>query len=140
MSFVHGSNIQTILICYLLGNTFFMCCGVEGFNLDLGALRATHLSATIYHATGTVYQKESSFFFNNDLPWWRLLVTLQSFPASTGRFYLVSLISKCCTCRSRTCDPRVMSPVRCQLRQCAMRCDRRNRTINLHGISMALYR
>jgi len=24
---------------------------------------------------------------------WRLLVTLQSFPASTGRFYLVSLIS-----------------------------------------------
>jgi len=24
-----------------------MCCGAEGFNLDLGALRATHLSATM---------------------------------------------------------------------------------------------
>lgn len=66
----------------------------KGFNLDLGALRATHLSATMLSRHRHCPSKRKFILINKDLPLWRLLVTLQSFPASTGRFYLVSLISK----------------------------------------------
>lgn len=54
----------------------------------------THLSALCYRATGIVIRLENYFPVVSTCPMWRLLVTLQSFPASKGRFYLVSLISK----------------------------------------------
>ena len=50
---------------------------------------------------------------------WRLLVTLQSYPSSAGRFYLVSLISiivahagSLTAVRQGTCDPRDVNSVR----------------------------
>ena len=41
---------------------------------------------------------------------WRLLVTLQSFPASTGRFYLVSLISKMLHMQASNLRPQSYEP------------------------------
>ena len=46
-----------------------MCCGAEGFNLDLGAKRATHLSATMLSRHRHCHKKRNLLSYLSDLPY-----------------------------------------------------------------------
>jgi hypothetical protein len=63
-----------------------MCCGVEGFNLDLGAMRHTFISD--YAITPPALYVEENIFLFHDLPYVEIAGNAPVLPVFSGTLLL----------------------------------------------------